>query len=756
MIARMFGILFFLFAAVASARASDGPEFVGIRVGLGDRYKAGLWTSVDLTLRGGSTPLTGAVSVTVPDGDGTPSQVITPPSEAVKLAAGETVVVRTLARFGRVRSQLRADFLVDGKSAVQKTFAASDQADQDRYLEAIDGRPLWIAVGNSDIGLDEAAKLRSSSSTNDPNAAKNRPAYARVGAVEQLPTHWCGYEGVDALVIATSDAKMLDGFAPNDVRIMALDDWVRMGGRLVLCVGARAKKVLTDGAPLARFAPGRFETILTRDQTSGWEQFCRSSSPVPQANAGQQFSIICPKLAVAEGVELREEDLPLVVRTARGFGQIIFVAADIDRPPFSDWSDRGLLLAKLLDVPTAGNSESREEQYQGAYGYTDLSGQLRSSLDSFKDVSAIPFALVAAIIVAYILLIGPGDYFLLKKLVRRMTWTWATFPVIAIVVGAGAFAISDYLKGSQLRVCQADLVDVDVAAHAIRGTTWANIFCPRAESLDLSLQPQPIPAKGDPVAATNPAPTAQSSGYFAWLGLPGAGLGGMNSNGVDAGCGWQSYRLWPDTEQKPPSAYSIEGVPIGIGSTKSFTGRWRAAAETVPLADLTEEQQDVIGTITNPYAFPLGNCIVAHDRWVYKLDTIAPGETKSINTTTDRNELRNYLTGMHMVKEDKLTSRQETTPFEMYNRDPAYILRTMMFYQRAGGSTYAHLSNDYQSFVDLSNLLDAGRAILVAEALRDEKAAGHGAVLLRGGGAPPRGDDRHTVIYRFVLPVKRK
>lgn len=755
MIARLFAILVSLFAAVAAASASDEPEFVGIHVGLGDRYKAGLWTPVELTLRGGNAPLSGAVSVTVPDGDGVPSQVITPPSEPVRLASGQMVVVRTFARFGRVRSQLRAELLVDGKSVAQKTFATSDRASEDTFLEAIDGRPLWIAVGNSNVGLDEAAKISGSASANDPNAAKSRPASARVSAVEQLPTQWCGYEGVDALVIATSDG-MFDRLAPNDARLNALDDWVRMGGRLVLFVGARARTILADGAPLARFAPGPLETIVTRDQTSAWEQFCRSSSPMPLAKAGQQPSIVCPKLAVHEGVELREEDLPLVVRTARGFGQIIFVAADIDQPPFSDWSDRGLLLAKLIDASPAGSNEGPEEQYQGAFGYTDLSGQLRSSLDSFTGVSAIPFALVASIIVAYILLIGPGDYFLLKNVVRRMTWTWLTFPLLVLVVGAAAFALSHYLKGSQLRVSQADLIDVDVAGREIRGTTWANIFCPRAESLDLSLRPQTIPTKTAAGTATRRASVDRSSGYFAWMGLPGGGLGGMNSSGMDAGSGWQPYRLWPETEQKPPAASSMEGVPIHVGSTKSFTGRWRAAAETVPSADLTEDQQDVIGKITNPYAFPLGNCIVAHGRWVYKLDTIAPGETKSIDTSTDRNELHSYLTGRHMIKQDTLTSRQETTPFDLNSADPAYILRTMMFYQRAGGSAYAHLANDYQSFVDLSNLLNAGRAILIAEPLRDEKAANHGAVLLRGDAPLAQPGDQHTVIYRFVLPVKRK
>ena len=54
------------------------PKIVGVRVGIADRYKAGLWTQVEVTLLGGSETLTGEVSVIVPDGDGVPGRVRRP------------------------------------------------------------------------------------------------------------------------------------------------------------------------------------------------------------------------------------------------------------------------------------------------------------------------------------------------------------------------------------------------------------------------------------------------------------------------------------------------------------------------------------------------------------------------------------------------------------------------------------------------------------------------------------------------------
>jgi hypothetical protein len=71
------------------------------------------------------------------------------------------------------------------------------------------------------------------------------------------------------------------------------------------------------------------------------------------------------------------------------------------------------------------------------------------------------------------------------------------------------------------------------------------------------------------------------------------------------------------------------------------------------------------------------------------------------------------------------------------------------------------MANDYQGFTDLSGLLKAGRAILVAMPPQDGSC--RGGDLLRG--LPPKSGasddrqplgnalDRHTTIYRFVLPV---
>ena len=89
-------------------------------------------------------------------------------------------------------------------------------------------------------------------------------------------------------------------------------------------------------------------------------------------------------------IEAAKADLPLVIRSPRGFGQVVFLAADLDQPPLAGWADRKLLAARLLDLPTA--EAPLEDAPAIPYGYNDLAGQLRSALDQFPGVCRVPIS----------------------------------------------------------------------------------------------------------------------------------------------------------------------------------------------------------------------------------------------------------------------------------------------------------------------------------------------------------------------------
>ena len=581
---------------------------------------------------------------------------------------------------------------------------------------------------------------------------------ARVEDVERLPTHWCGYEGVDAVILSTSRPEIYRKLTADSAQVQALDEWIRMGGRLVLCAGSQAEKVLAADAPLRRFAPGRLEKIVPLRPTGALESYGGGRSGMPVKTV-----LRAPRLADVQGmVEAREADLPLVVRTARGFGQIIFVAVDLDEPPLSKWSDRPMLAARLLDMPTGDTEESEESAAMMHFGYSDISGQLRSALDRFSGVRLAPFWLVAGLIAAYLLLIGPGDYFFLRKLVGRMEWTWLTFPLIVLLACLGAYVLACHLKGDRIKLNQADLVDVDAASGRMRGATWLNIFSPRMETFNLSVEPRladgSAPGTGPFFGEKTSPPNRRqaenmdlspSRVWTAWLGLPGGAIGGMNPRAGDP-------TLWTQPYSFTPNLNAMRDVPIQVWSTKSFTARWNASTSMFPQAELTDENQLLTGTVTNTLDFPLEQHL-AYGRSVYELGTIAPGESARLGAMTKRSELKTLLTGRKVVfVETGDKYRQETTPYDQSSTDIPYILRTMMFFEAAGGRRYTGLWNAYQGFVDLSTLLKTDRAILVTQGPSGGAEKSRGAVLLRDN--RPLGDaqDKHITMYRFVFPVKRR
>ncbi len=731
-------LLLFVVSAVAAGTEVRPAEFVGIRVGFAGRYKAGVWTPVEALLRGGAERQSGQVRLTAPDGDGVPSRVVSLPDKPCVVLPGQTTSQRLFVRFGRTSGTLLAEFVVAGQVVAQREFTCAAEPGSARFLPAMPAlQPLIVSIGAVDAGIEDAVALRQADPTRED-------VVARLDDLDPLPTRWFGYEGVEAVVLSTSRPELFRDVTQLTDRLDALDRWIRAGGRLVLCVGAAGGEVLASGQPLARFAPGTFAEMVPMRRLGSLESFAGGITPIAELKDG--LALHSPRLENVQGaIEAREADLPLVVRAARGFGQVLFVAADLDRPPLSQWKDRRLVMAKLLDLPVTRPDDKEQDFSVLRYAYDDLSGQLRSSLDQFEGVRLVPFGVVAAILVVYIALIGPGDYFFLKRFLRRMEFTWVTFPTTVLVVSLAAYAMTHWLKGSELRMNQADVVDVDVATGYVRGTSWFNVYSPRIDVFDLAIAPRPPFELGSFELGQSAKPASDGAEtLLAWLGLPGRALGGMNAR-------TQGPALWTDAYAFAPSLDAMNEVPIQAWSTKSFTARWLATTPSTITANLALVDDVPAGALKNMLDVPLNDCLLACGTWAYRLGNLPPGGTFTLSVDAPRSELKTVLTGRRYVQEDK-SLRQRITPYDRASVDPDYIISAMLFHEAAGGTRYTNLSNAYQPFVDMSSLLAAGRAILVARIEQDGKPC-RAANVLRGGKSTASPDDRSASIYRFVIPV---
>jgi hypothetical protein len=724
----------------ALSAPTPAVEFTAVRVGVADCYKLGAWTPVELTLRG-ARDREGRVEIVVPDGDGVPVCYATPADRPVRIASGHTTRVVLYARWGRPTGALTARFCGDqGPIAVRTFSSGATSAEQQLLPPALDlEERLLVVVGASGLGLG--------TSVVSAEDARVKLRVVELADVTRLPERWYGYDAVDMLVLSTSRPEVFEQFDAS--RREALEAWVRRGGKLMLTGGPHAERLLAGAGALGRLVPGRMTGVVGLRQTEALETYCQSTAPVPRALDEGELRVA--RLAAVQGVvEAHEADLPLVVRAPCGFGQVVFFAAELDRPPLSLWRGRTLLLRRLLDLP--GEEEQPLPTHAMMhYGFVDIAGQLRAALEQFPGVRLVPFWLVALLATVYILLIGPADYLLLRQCGRRMMATWITFPAMVLLFGAGAWYLAAQLKGHTVHAHQVDLVEVDTASGLVRGTTWASLFSPRPDVYDLTLRPQwpndEMPGASAKAKQARVAQNADAQVLAGWLGMPGRGLGGMAPQATVP-------PVWDRQYQTSADLASLVGVPVPQWATKGFTARWSHATQVDLEARLVVEGQVLEGTLRNTLGVDLEHCLLAYGRWAYDLGPVPAGSRATLGEAVRRSELKSFLTGRRLLFDNSRSRyEEEVAPYDLARTDVRQILQTMLFFRAAGGSRYTGLVDNYQGFVDASDLLRAGRALLMAF-VSPAAAERIGATLLRNGRPLAAPGDPHTVALRFVLPVE--
>lgn len=699
------------------------PTITGVKIGFDGKFKVGVWTPVWVEIENRPSDFRGSIEISTPDGDGVPVRYRSSERSDQNLC---------YVKFGRTSASLTVQ-LRDGDgsddkntSAPQRVIATRTFASAELPTALFSFQRLIVTIGHG-IGVEEAAKL---GSQNDQDAIQQ----VVVKDLSRLPSSVIGYEAIDTLIIPTARRELLDNISPTAAS--ALADWVRLGGRLVVCAGQNGPTLLegNDAASSPLFENVR-QLLPPPDATSAGNAATTATETVAAVsirrapgleafvNAKQRLEIDPQQPLVATSwrppsgvVDLYEasgarQEIPLVRRCASGLGQIHFLAFDPDQPPLSTWSERPRLIAKLLQRQTRKPTDNLalESSSQVMHlGYDDIAGQLRAGLEQFPAVTNVNFSAVAALAVVYLLLLGPVDFFLLHYL-RKPEWTWYTFPLLVAAACWGTFALSQHLRGTDRQLNQATMVDLDLEQRVVRASTWSHLFTPQAARFDLQLAPIP----GIEMLGLR---NAQTGGTVAWQGLPGRGIGGLNGNATTSIMS-ESYATTHTGD--------VSDLPIPAAGTKSIWSQSWLRGERTDKPDDTlrscaslsysQNRDDGLkGRFKNPFAVELRECSLLFGTSIYAIDqTLKPGDEVDLaSLASKRRDLERRLTRRRVTHETKET----ITPWDEASLDVPRILEIMMFHEAAGGTSYTRLAQRYQSFVDLSEHLPLGRAILVGRA----------------------------------------
>ncbi len=748
--AAVVGLLLICGICPTTSRAGQGSEtppdgrvvaevsIESVEVGFDGRWKLGRWIPLFVSYRtaGASSDL--QIEVVAPDGNGVPTRAVYAVADASSGESAANIAI-VYAKIGRATGDLQLSILDGDRPLATRTLAISELG---RRLPS--GNRLVCTIGAADVPVDAVAAHRGLK-------ARGVEAVA-IDDVSRFPDRWIGFEGVDTVVLFGRFAQLAE-LAASPSRIAALQTWLENGGRLVVSVHERHSELFSSSGPLATFVPGELDRFVELPQLSALEVFANSSDALlryDKSGNAADFNIariknVRGQTLVAEG---RSNETPLIVHAAAGFGEIIFVGVDLEQEAFADWNGTRELIARLV---YAGDPDFREKQSSAEIarlGYRDLAGQLRAALENFEEqgVRLLSFESFFILALFYVLLIGPGDYFFLKKWVGRLERTWLTFSLIVFVVCGAAYGLAVGAKGRDILVNQYQVLDYDLDRGRFRATNLFSVFSPQTARYELQLdESSPIslaqPTEQVRVAGRSEAATATTSvesftaeeTVLSWFGVPGPGLGGMESTApsprfVDG--------YWFEDGQS-----RLKEVPIQVWSTKSFMARSTGSVDPPLNVQLTippgSVERVLSGTIENQLEMPLTGCILFFDRWAYSLGTIASGTRFEISDETVVRTVERQLTRL-----GDWAAEDEQRLLDLHG-----VMRRMIFYNIAGGDDFTELDNEFFAFVDLSGQLAAGRAVMIAVVDRPA----FGVAIETNADAPIR--SRQQALVRFVFSI---
>jgi hypothetical protein len=295
-------------------------------------------------------------------------------------------------------------------------------------------------------------------STLAPSAG--RAVAAQLG-LESLPPAPLAWEGLDVLVLDDVDTTALTGEQGR-----ALSTWVTHGGHLVVGGGAGAARTVAGLGDLPPVSIGGTRSV--GDLWTLGELVGASVVPGPYAVA---------EATLRSGeVLVEQEGAVLIARRALGEGDVTFLAFDAGVNPFADWDDN----VRLWRWIVGGFPMRQQPAIQNGY-------QAHEAVSTIPGVRHPSTLQILGFLLVYVILIGPVNYVVLRKLDRREL-AWVTIPVLILGFSACAYVTGFRLRGFEAIVHRVAMVYVPPESQVGRVSELVGLFSPRRTNYDVRVE----------------------------------------------------------------------------------------------------------------------------------------------------------------------------------------------------------------------------------------------------------------------------
>jgi hypothetical protein len=276
-----------------------------------------------------------------------------------------------------------------------------------------------------------------------------------------------------AIPLRAFDILAIDDFATDGLTAAqrtAISDFVRAGGDLLLGTGAAWRKTLAGLPPAILPMSVTGTTTVTTALLGG--------SPVEVATG----------TATSGLAWLATGSHPLLLERTVGGGIVTMATFDWNQEPVAGSSGSGPLLRQLIARAVFGTGGGNQAfAYPmggpGPMGFgsqpsiSSRSNALTPVLGNLPSLDLPSFQLTGALVLLYVLLVGPVNYFVLGAM-RRRALTWVTVPLIAVIAAGGAYGTGVLTKGRSVQANQVTILHLQPGWDRAYQETYTGIIAP--------------------------------------------------------------------------------------------------------------------------------------------------------------------------------------------------------------------------------------------------------------------------------------
>ena len=571
--------------------------------------------------------------------------------------------------------------------------------------------PISLAT----IGIPEGlASLANELAVNE--STRDTLAVMSVESIFDLPTSRRGLDCVDFLYL-------VDDYELSELQRQAVEEWVTSGGHLIVSCGVNLPQLMqsTVGKWLQPIFQIEQTPMFSQDLSalqnfvSGSSQLQTYRNPVPimKLRSNQAWSVV-------DSIKG-----PLIQRVSYGAGMITVAAVDFDEKPISQWLSLPQLYEMLIfgrHLDLAENRASRSGRISSS-GVSDLATQLASVSDAVPAADRWSTWSVMLLIVVFLLVIGPVDYLLVVRLVKKPHLTWLTFPIL--IVATCALAVSWVgTREAALVVRQVHLLDVAQPGfrQTIRLRSWDSLSA--AESGHVSVTAKPLSI----ATLVGQQAIDVASTTVSWHGRAEDVYGGLYREGGVALGRQSSHR----SDQLNGQNSGFSSVPMLADGSSAFLAESFAdvSAALVVESHLRVPPSGLLeGEFTHHLSSPIRDWAVVFGNRVYRPSNkasadayvIEPGkpwsrENNSVAVSDLREFLKGFRTPEPAPQAKSVTSANQIQIKSTYNTqgtNPLEILTMVSLYEVPGGETFVKLQNNALRHDDVSDVIHLNTVLVL-------------------------------------------